>query len=736
MPTKYLRLTSIYFTSAEQGSLSIDRLHHKLHHEYALCTKEHHPQSTNFQAYFIEGAIKAFQKDTQCHLPNDKSIKTKWAVSGILACTIISTTWLIHQHITTNHLLDLARKDLDAYKNVQADYEQITKALFHLVSAANIIDSIPNQRLLLPTAKQLNQQLHQQITGKLQLSFLPMIRHDVEHALTSGQLSQTERYHALKVYLLLSQPHYHDEATILAWFKAYWKKQPLPDKSILEKKIKLLERALQQPRSPLPLNQTIVSDTRNFLNALPSNYFYYALAKNQLTQVQDKLEYPEFQLASDAAPLYFKKSNFQQTTSQLDQIAKQLQDENWVLARQDLKDLASILLRSYCHDYLRFWKHFTQHTYPRRVYQHGMAHELIQSAYRSNAFQRLAIFIQDQTSPELGENWQLFNQEIAHHFTELSLLSPSSLQDLNNALRELDTLLATLTAVQDQGKTAFTITKSRFQQDDRTNPLSRFYQQLSGLPEPVSFWVKQLAGDIWSTLLKDTQQYINTQWKQVVYQEYLDRIASRYPFAAPEKQDITIDSFEHFFAQQGTLNRFTEHYLKPFLDTSKPQWASKELNGYILPVSSEILNELIRANIITAMFFPEQGPKSHVSFSLEKVTLEPVVARLSINLGTEILNDTQSSTTTTHFHWPQSDASLKVKSVEGKRYVLEEFGPWAFFRLLQKTNVIIDENDSKHLQVLFDINGNSGRYLLKAENVINPFTPGILDDFHLPDSIA
>ena len=48
----------------------------------------------------------------------------------------------------------------------------------------------------------------------------------------------------------------------------------------------------------------------------------------------------------------------------------------------------------------------------------------------------------------------------------------------------------------------------------------------------------------------------------------------------------------------------------------------------------------------------------------------------------------------------------------------------------------IDEQDSSSLQILFELNGNSGRYILKTENQINPFIPGILHDFVLHDSIA
>ena len=156
----------------------------------------------------------------------------------------------------------------------------------------------------------------------------------------------------------------------------------------------------------------------------------------------------------------------------------------------------------------------------------------------------------------------------------------------------------------------------------------------------------------------------------------------------------------------------------------------------MLPISPEMINELIRANVITAMFFPEQSETSKIDFSLQKLNLDPIVANLQLLIGGAKLNDTQDSESLTHFHWPESNAKLTLSSIEGNHYELEEVGPWAFFKMLQKVNVLVDEQDSSNLQILFEVNGNSGRYILKTQNQVNPFIPGILNGFILNDSIA
>ncbi|WP_232220841.1 type VI secretion IcmF C-terminal domain-containing protein [Legionella tunisiensis] len=136
------------------------------------------------------------------------------------------------------------------------------------------------------------------------------------------------------------------------------------------------------------------------------------------------------------------------------------------------------------------------------------------------------------------------------------------------------------------------------------------------------------------------------------------------------------------------------------------------------------------------MFFPEETETSKIEFSLQKINLDPVVSNLQLTIGKTTLSDNQSSDSYTLFNWPQVDAKLTLYSIEGNHYELEETGTWAFFKMLEKVNVLVDSNDSASLQILFEVNGNSGRYLLKTQNQINPFSPGILTGFILKSDVA
>lgn len=726
-------IQGIYFTSGEQGGVSIDRLTKKIQHEYSLTVQDKFPQSINHRSYFIEGALLAVQAHTK-RPPAHIVVPSKWVMASLGGTMALTLAWFGLQYVKSTRLLDEASKELLTYDALMKQQNSDpSTALYHLTKASSVLDKLSINTLSLTTVQQLKTQLHVQTSEHLKGGFLPAILADIEQTLVDAKQSQAVRYEALKIYLMLGDPTKFSEPDVLAWFRTHWQHLPPQD---TEKKLSLLKQILKQPLQPIGINQQIVSDIRNYLNALPVSYLYYTLAKNSFPKESQPVVINGFELAEKDIPIYFTKAGFKQILQKLPTISAQLQADNWVLARQDLNNLPALLQQAYCYEYALWWQNFMRKSMPMHFKNYQQARDLTQALNQANAIDKLVELIQQQTSPELGDNAVLFNQEVASKFTNLSLMSHSAVRDLAININELEKFLTTLSVVNDQGKTIFTLVKARFEGDTLSNPLSTLYNYSHQLPEPVSTWAKQIADDTWFILISDCRNYINTQWQQTVLPDYQNTIARRYPFDASQTQEVAIADFDRFFANHGVLNTFIEHYLKPFLDTSQPQWQLKELNNYVLPISPEMVNELIRANVITNMFFPDQGETSKIDFSLQKLSLDPVVASLQLVLGNTKLKDSQDSEGLINFHWPQSDAKLTLNSIEGNHYELDELGPWAFFKMLQKVNVLVDEQDSSSLQILFEVNGNSGRYILKTQNQINPFIPGILNGFVLNESIA
>jgi intracellular multiplication protein IcmF len=730
---KRCRVCAVYFTSAEQGGMSADHLNQKICHEYALTLPTQVPQSSNYRAYFIDGALDAFQRQTQ-HTTPRPAVSQKHVVRAAACLVGLSLAWIAHHHVASSRVLDNVTKELLAYDSLNQQNNEKNNALFHLSKAADALEKIKLSRLSPPALQQLQTRLDLTSKQHVHNDFLPQTLRTIEYALRDPEQNTSARYHALKIYLELGDPSKRTHDEIISWFQQHWKKSNASKD--LTSQIALLNKTLLEPKQALDINQQLVRDTRAYLNALPVGYLYYSLFKESFPTDKKSLHWEGFNLGASDVPVYFTKEGFHQTSLNIPQAATQFQHDNWVLERQDLDSLPNLLEQAYAYDYLTWWKQFIKHTSPHHVQNYTEGQRLLSIFDQADTLRDLGHFIQAQTSPDLEHQNTVFNQNIASQFTELGLVSEGGLRDLALDVRELRQFLNTLAVVQDEGRTAFMLTKKRFQSTGPRNALSTLYANAKQLPEPIASWAEQIADDAWFLLLSDTKKFVNTQWTQHILPEYQRAIVHRYPLEPGASEEIALSDFNHFFATHGALHTFTEDYIKPFLDTSQPEWARQEADGHVLPINQEIIQQLVHANVITAMFFPDEHASSQINFSLQKINLDPIIAGLELSLGSRRLRDTQNTDTATNFTWPESNAKLILHSIEGKQYELAEKGPWALFKILQKFNVLLDKNDGSKLHVLFEINGDSGRYLLKAESALNPFTPGVLADFKLEDLIT
>jgi intracellular multiplication protein IcmF len=732
LPLQLFHLQALYFTSAEQGGLSHDRLTKKIKHEYALSIQETLHQSVYYKPYFVDGALLGFQRQNKVRSKPSFLIH-KRTVATVSTIVTVAMIWLGYTHYKSSHALDDVSKALLMYNSVTTDPSNQSNPAFHLTQASNALDNININAFSMPELTALKSKIKSRAHQHLYERFLPNTLGALESVIAESQSNPAEQYSALKIYIMLSDRRLFSYKDVLEWYENHW--CTLPGEQLNQYKA-LLKQIIKEPLQPITINQQLVNDTRNYLNALPSGYLYYSLAKPFFKQQSTPVVFDGFQLPSDTIPYHLTKEGYFETANQLPAIYQQLKKEAWVLKTNPQVDVLSAIQQAYNYEYITYWKQFIKHVQPSHFSNYQQARQIITKMMSSNTIPLLVNFIQQQTSPNFDDKNTEFNEQIASQFTQLNLLTQSALNDLSTNLKELGTFLNTLAIINDHGKTAFLLSKARFNGDTLSNPLSAMFNKTEQLPSPVSNWTNQIAGEFWYLLINDAKHYINQQWQEHIYQVYANSIEGKYPFDNSQSQDVAISSFERFFSTNGLLNRFVETHVKPYMDTSSAQWKLKEVNGFVLPIQPETLQELMRANVITNMFFPTQSDKSHIEFSLQKINLDSVVAKLNLKIGNTHIQDTRSSNSYVQFEWPQSGAILSLDSIEGNHYELDENGPWALFKLLDKVNVIVDDKDSSRMQILFEVNGNSGRYILKTHNQVNPFIPGILSGFKLPQQIS
>ena len=567
---KLFHLHSLYFTSAEQGGVSIDRLNKKIQHEYAFVVQDTFPQATNFRAFFVEGALHNIQE--QCsQMPQARRFAQKPLIAITASIAGISLCILSYHHYKTVHLLDETSKELLAYDLLNSQKDKGKQALYHLSNAAKTIAHISSNSLSLPTVHQLKSNLHDSTEHRLHDEFLPSLATELEEVINNPSNTPIVRYDALKVYLMLGQPNHFSTMQVQDWFSAQWKNLP---EVALKKQVALLRQSLNKPPKEMLIKQQVISDARNYLNALPTSYLYYSIAKESFSKSMQKISVNGM-LTPQELPVYFTKAGFNEVMQQIPDISHTLQRENWVLARQDLAELQNMLTQAYCFDYVTWWQTFMRKSQPAHYQDYQEGRQVAKNLEQSNAIDNLVHLIQQETKADLTNNSSPFNPLIANQFTDLNLMSQSSTKEFGLKIMDLEHFISTLSMINDGGKTAFNITKSRFISDNASDPVSLLYGQARQLPEPLSSWAKQIANETWTILIKDSRQYINQQWQQTVYQEFQNTIANRYPFDSAQHEEIAITDFNHFFSTNGSLNTFTENYIKPFLDVSNAEWKPK-----------------------------------------------------------------------------------------------------------------------------------------------------------------
>ena len=273
---KLFRLQAIYFTSAEQGGVSIDRLNKKIENEYALVVQDKFPQSNNYRPYFIQGAIFSFQKCTKYHRPR---ITLQHKSIALATCSTVGLllVGLVYHHISASRLLNEANNELINYELSINKDNASSEALYHLTLAQAKLDAIRTTPLASSVIGQLRNQLQYGTHQQMHDNFLPHIISQLETVMLNAAETQFERYQALKIYLMLGDSTHYSEAEVTHWFENYWKKNN-PTVSN-QRDVQLLKQALKQPVQSINIDQQIVRDMRNYFNALPMTYLYYALAK-------------------------------------------------------------------------------------------------------------------------------------------------------------------------------------------------------------------------------------------------------------------------------------------------------------------------------------------------------------------------------------------------------------------------------------------------------------------------
>jgi type VI secretion system protein ImpL len=135
-----------------------------------------------------------------------------------------------------------------------------------------------------------------------------------------------------------------------------------------------------------------------------------------------------------------------------------------------------------------------------------------------------------------------------------------------------------------------------------------------------------------------------------------------------------------------------------------------------------------RAASIRDMYFPLGGNQPQLRFTLQPDagagSPAPVMTLGNTSTGNE-------PASVTSFTWPGADGMSTASLRVGTTPAFQESGPWALFRLLGKAE-IQPGGAPQTFRLVFDVGGQSARFILQAGSSHNPFGRNALAGFRCP----
>lgn len=326
-------------------------------------------------------------------------------------------------------------------------------------------------------------------------------------------------------------------------------------------------------------------------------------------------------------------------------------------------------------------------------------------------------------------------------FAELNLMlkpvgdQPAYINEVLASVDELKTYLKAIQESPDVGMAALDATKARVKLVS-ADPIYTLKRISSGLPRPLDSMVAKLADESWYVVKQEAIRHLEVRWYEDVYKPYYTKLASRYPFKSDSTKDVALEDFESFFAPKGTLDSFYTNQLKVFIEENIAVDEYDTAQSIIRP---EVLAQIEQAQRIRQAFFNRKGILD-VNFSVEPLQLSGNKRRSVLNVDGQYLTYSHGPREGVELIWPNTlrdSAVSKVTLVPTKSNLsprsINLKGPWAFFRLLEKGNVMSASKTS--VDYRFVVDGGDMIYRINAESDANPFTERLFKSFKLSKTL-
>jgi type VI secretion system protein ImpL len=257
-------------------------------------------------------------------------------------------------------------------------------------------------------------------------------------------------------------------------------------------------------------------------------------------------------------------------------------------------------------------------------------------------------------------------------------------------------------------------------------------------PQPLGRWLASMAEQSTALRAGGARQQVVSAYSGVNGPGRLcaPAVNGRFPFVPGSANETPLDDFAKLFAPGGLIDGFFNTNLRPYVNTSGKTWTPQAVDGVSAPVSPADIVQFQRAAVIRDLFFGSGSATISVRFDITPVELDAGASQVSLELDGTSITYAHGPTRSTQVTWPGPNGMTNVRLVfnpppEGGTGVLSETGPWAMFRLFGHGTLQQAGSPERYL-LTFALGDRSASFEIRAGSVMNPFAPGVLQDFRCP----
>jgi type VI secretion system protein ImpL len=255
------------------------------------------------------------------------------------------------------------------------------------------------------------------------------------------------------------------------------------------------------------------------------------------------------------------------------------------------------------------------------------------------------------------------------------------------------------------------------------------------MPDPVGGTIAQLAEQATRSQRDVTIRDLNEQFASIA-EECARAINGRYPFTKASTTDVLPEDFGRLFGPGGRFDTFVQQDLVKHVDTGARPWTWRRTGELAGAMTTDGLRQLQRAQSIRDVFFRGGGNKPGLRLDFKPLQMDDSINQFVLDVDGQIVRYAHGPQVPTPVQWPGPRGSGQVRvqlmpPASGAASGLTFEGPWALFRMLDRTQVDATTQPER-FNVTFNVDGRKAVFEVTTSSVQNPFRLRDLEQFQCP----